>query len=395
MTTILVLIGILIVLAVVPSLAGVMRNKSYVWLPGYVRHSVRRAVFGRKEPGPVHVMFLITDHFEPKFGGVSSERALARVQRWVEEYPRLARDFKDADGRHPRYTWFYPYHEFEKDHLVALNQLCLAGLGEVEMHIHHGHCARTSEEMEKLVQRCLGDYSQFGAFVTAEVKPSRAFGFIHGMWALDNADERYCGVNDEISILARAGCYADFGLPAPGNLQARTANCIFYATDDRLRPKSYDSGEEVRADGKENGDLMMIPGPISINWRESLTRLRPRADMGEISGTLLPSSRRADIWVRTRIHVPGRPNWVFVKAFAHGAPEESADVLLGAPARAMHEHLQKRYNDGVRFKLHYVTARETYNIIKAAEAGKCGNPGLYRDYIVRPYANTRSRPAVD
>ncbi|MBM4047233.1 MAG: hypothetical protein FJ279_19185 [Planctomycetes bacterium] len=394
MTTILIAIAVLVVLAATPALAGVIRNKSYIWLPSYVRRSVRRAVSVRKQHGPVHVMFCVTDHFEPKFGGVSAEQALARVQRWADEYPRLAKEFVDADGRHPRYTWFYPYHEFEPEHLLKLNALCRAGFGEVEMHLHHGNCARTSAELEKLVQRCLAEYSQFGVFVTAERKPRQTFGFIHGMWALDNADERYCGVNDEISILARAGCYADFGLPAPAELQARQANCIFYATDDPRKPKSHDSGAEVQADGRESGDLMMIPGPIGIDWRASLTRLRPRVDMGEISGALPPSPRRVDLWVRTWIHVSGRPNWVFVKAFAHGAPEESADVLLGPAARAMHEHLQKHCNDGRRFKLHYVTAREAYNIIKAAESGKCGSPGLYRDYIVKPYANTRVPPTM-
>jgi hypothetical protein len=34
--------------------------------------------------------------------------------------------------------------------------------------------------------------------------------------------------------------------------------------------------------------------------------------------------------------------------------------------------------------LHYVTAREVYNIIKAAEAGKGGDPNAWRDYILPP-----------
>jgi hypothetical protein len=31
-------------------------------------------------------------------------------------------------------------------------------------------------------------------------------------------------------------------------------------------------------------------------------------------------------------------------------------------------------------RLHYVTAREMVNIIHAAEDGRDGNPGAYRDY---------------
>ena len=39
------------------------------------------------------------------------------------------------------------------------------------------------------------------------------------------------------------------------------------------------------------------------------------------------------------------------------------------------------------FRLHYVTAREAYNIVKAAEAGCSGDPNDYRDYLIPPPAN--------
>ena len=44
----------------------------------------------------------------------------------------------------------------------------------------------------------------------------------------------------------------------------------------------------------------------------------------------------------------------------------------------------KKYNKEP-YVLHYVTAREMYNIIKAAEAGKKGNPATYRDYLIPQY----------
>ncbi len=40
-----------------------------------------------------------------------------------------------------------------------------------------------------------------------------------------------------------------------------------------------------------------------------------------------------------------------------------------------------------RSGLHYVTAREAYNIVKAAEAGKSGDPNDYRDFEIPPPAN--------
>ena len=90
--------------------------------------------------------------------------------------------------------------------------------------------------------------------------------------------------------------------------------------------------------------------------------------------------QRADLWVRQGISVKGREEWVVVKVHAHGAREDNAAVLLGQPMDELFTHLETAYNDGTRFRLHYVTARELYNIILAAEGGLAGDPGRYRDY---------------
>ena len=52
----------------------------------------------------------------------------------------------------------------------------------------------------------------------------------------------------------------------------------------------------------------------------------------------------------------------------------------------MHQALHDLYNDGRQFKLHYVTAREAYNIAKAAEHGLDGDPSRYRDFRLAPNA---------
>jgi hypothetical protein len=75
---------------------------------------------------------------------------------------------------------------------------------------------------------------------------------------------------------------------------------------------------------------------------------------------------------------------VFVKVHTHGTQERDIDTLLGPPVDAMHAYLESAYNDGERYVLHYVTAREAYNIIKAAEAGATGNPHRYRDFELPP-----------
>ncbi len=53
------------------------------------------------------------------------------------------------------------------------------------------------------------------------------------------------------------------------------------------------------------------------------------------------------------------------------------------------DYPETAYNDGDNYILHYVTARELYNVIKAIEAGEDGsNPEDYRDYLI-------SRPIYD
>jgi hypothetical protein len=85
--------------------------------------------------------------------------------------------------------------------------------------------------------------------------------------------------------------------------------------------------------------------------------------------------------VNQGIGVAGRPEWVFVKVHTHGAIERNADVLLGDAMLRFHEALAE-YNDGRLWKLHYVSAREMYNLARAAMDGQTANPEQLLDYEV-------------
>ena len=82
--------------------------------------------------------------------------------------------------------------------------------------------------------------------------------------------------------------------------------------------------------------------------------------------------------------VEGRPEWVFVKLHTHGAPDKEAASMLGEGGHSLHRILTTRYNDGRSWKLHYVTAREMYNIAMAAMHGHSGDPNDYRDHVLSP-----------
>src|SRR5439155_22383242 len=95
---------------------------------------------------------------------------------------------------------------------------------------------------------------------------------------------------------------------------------------------------------------------------------------------------RVDAWVRAAIHAPKRPDWVFIKVFGHAiSSDNDANAALGPDFDAALRHLETRYNDGAGHVLHYVTAREAYNIVRAGMDGQQGDPEAYRDWDVKPY----------
>lgn len=352
-----------------------------IWIGGYLRRTPPRV-----EDRPVHVMFCFVDHFEPGWHGADVETQRARVDRWCRDYRALAARHRDADGRPPQHSFFYPEEEYAPEHLDKLAELCADGYGEIEVHLHHDN-DNEANFRRTLSGFCEMLHARHGALPRDPASGELRFGFIHGNWCLDNSrpDGRWCGIDNEITLLRELGCYADFTLPsAPSDTQTRTINSIYYATDDPGRPKSHDTGVPARVGGKAQGDLLLIQGPLGLNWRDRRFGIVPRIENADVRGGQPPTPQRVDAWVRTGVHVLGRPEWVFVKIHTHGTQEADMDTLLGLRTDAMHAYLETAYNDGNRFVLHYVSAREAYNIAKAAEAGREGDPGDYRDFLLPP-----------
>ncbi len=364
----------------------VRRRHADRWLASYLAQTPRR-----REPRPgeeVHLLLCIADHYEPKENCVPAEVSRAKVSKWVEEYPwRFAR-FRDSDGRPPRHTFFYPVEEYEPAYLDALAGLCRKGFGEVEVHLHHDR-----DTADNLRARLL-DFKhtlarRHGLLGRQRGTGEPAYGFIHGNWALDNArpDGRLCGVNNELDVLRETGCYADFTLPsAPSPTQTRKINSIYYAVDDPARPRSHDDGTDVGRQPAPARGLMLIQGPLLLDWRRRKFGLLPRLENGCLQGSQPPDIRRLDLWLRARVHVHGRPDWCFVKLHTHGAAEENHEALLGDPMVRFHEELARRAGRDVQFHYHYVTAREMYNLARAAEAGWEGSVADARDFELLPPA---------
>lgn len=375
---------LLIVLLGLGVVGLVLRKKHMdIWIGNYVRQKLKGKP---KVAGTQHIMFCFVDHYEPQWGRPDSiEIERERVDRWYNEYPRSFGHIKDADGQLPKHSFFYPEEEYRKEHLDKLESLCAQGFGELEIHLHHED--DTSENLRATLTRFAKTLNESHKALAVHPETGLlSYGFIHGNWTLDNChpEGKWCGVNDELIVLKETGCYADFTLPsAPSPTQTTTINSIYYATDDPHAPKSHDKGEPVRVGGKPVGDLMIIQGPLCLNWKERKWGFMPKIEAGDVRKSIPPSEHRVDMWVDQHIHVEGRPEWIFIKIHTHGTQEMDIDTLLGEPTIKMYEYLaSEKYNDGQNYQMHFVSSREMYNIIRAAEAGLQGNPNDYRDFMI-------------
>ncbi len=333
-------------------------------------------------PAPVHVLFCLVDHFEPGHGNVPFEVERGRMNELLFRYPALVEKHRDSSGTKPKRTWFFPPHYHRNGNLRQLVSLCQKGFGEIELHLHHGKTKPdTAENLEKTILHCVEEYSCFGIFGTEG--GVKKYGFIHGDWALDNSlNGEYCGVNNEIDVLIKTGCYADFTFPSLIRSNPLQLNSIYYAHDHPMKPKSYNFGLRAKVGRMPKGGLLIIQGPTYPYFlNQKASGLRVFGDA--INGQPKVTDGRIACWIRTGIHVQGKRNWIVLKMHTHGAT--ASEAVLGREIDRIFTCLEKTYNDGKRYNLHYVTARELYNIIKAAEAGEpSDNPEEFRDYRVDP-----------
>ena len=339
------------------------------WLPPYLMRQRPRSTGERPR-----LVIAVCDHFEP-FHGVDKRSALDRVDTWNKAFREIAGQFADSDGHPPKHTFFYPIEQADDEIVSGIAGLCRATGSETEIHLHHeGDDAKSLGEILAQGQHMLASHGLLGE--------DRRFAFIHGNWALDNShpDGRHCGVSGELGVLRAAGCYGDFTMPsAPSPTQTRTINSIYYATSSH-RPKSHDFGTPVSQATTGFRDdptkLLMIQGPLGLNWGWRKFGIMPRVENGDLTGANPPTMNRLGVWRRISPRIEHRGDVIFVKLHTHGAIERNSSMLLGRPMRDFHRLLA-----GSGADYHYVTAREMVNIIHAFEDGRSGMPGDYRNYL--------------
>lgn len=325
-----------------------------------------------------HVIFIMVDHYEHGCSATAAEKN--RI--WCEKFREISDRHCDDYGNGFRYTWFYPYDHHVDEIVADLSDMALNGYGEVEFHWHMGITPKnkiTLENYPEKLAEAIQWFQQFGAMVTEEENPRTAFAYIAGVWDLDASRKPFStGLTNQIQVLHDLGCYADFTFSTIGTAaQPDKINSIYYVKDDVTAPKSHNTGTDAEVGKPVDNEFMIFQGPIGIHCNGSL-------EYGAIESDPCFRPERIPRWFEANIHVKGRPEWVFIKVYSHGV--QSQKVILEYGMEEMLTALKKYCSDR-KIKLHYMTSREAYNVVKAAEAGKTGDPEDYRDFHIPKYQN--------
>ncbi len=342
-------------------------------MPGYLASRLARL---RATSRPRRLWVAITDHYEPMGGNVSLAQGMARVEHWLRRWPEIAASApRDAAGSSPKYTFFYPQEEYQRQVLTALESMVRAGIADVDVHIHHDNDTNAGfrGKMSDFLRRLHDDHGFLRHHAGRLV-----FGFIHGNWALDNArpDGRLCGVQGELQALRDLGCYADFTMPSlPSATQGGTVNRIFWTDGDPAQPRGFDRGIDAKpGTGVQGNGILMVPGPLGLRFRD---RLLPRLETGELASYDVPTPYRVERWIDL---APRLGEDIFVKLYGHTAREDNAGALLGdRPGSGAFEPMFRAIQaaaDRRGLELHWATAYELFCAIERV-AARPGEPLLH------------------
>jgi hypothetical protein len=339
---------------------------------------------------PVHLVIAVADHFEPAIAAEGGQNRVPRPEQerrlewWSREFPKAVDRWRDHDGRPFVRTYFYPAEQYDEGLLEMIAEHCHAGWGETEIHLHHGmpH-ADTADNTRALLTEFRDRLAFRHRCLAAEAGSGQPkYCFVHGNFALANsAGGRACGVDSEMKVLAETGCYADFTLPTGVLHPAQTAkiNSLYECALPLEQAAPHRKGIDLSAGRAPRVFPLMVQGPLLTDFGRSRRALRPVFETGAITQPNPMSLDRLDLWKQARVHVAGRPDWLFIKLHCHSMDPTQEDVVIGNAFRVFLEQLvigaQAR-----KETLHFVTAREMANIILAACDGRNGNPGDYRDY---------------
>ncbi len=361
------------------------------WLARYpfvrARSFFEQTAFEKK-----HIIITVANHFEPAWSenGVLDHKT--QIKR-LKAYHKMAREtgeaIRDADGTKFRHTNFYPAEQYHPEILDIMAEMQAEGLGEVEVHLHHGvDRPDTTENLRQMLvgfrdalaekHKCLSRMDDAG---------DPMYAFVHGNLALANScGGRFCGVDNEMEILRDTGCYADMTLPsAPDQSQVAVINQVYECALPMNEPVPHRRGQRVAANGKQSQLPLIFTGPLVFNWTRRIKGLPvPRIDDGALAANQPLDAARFNRWRSANVTVAGKSDWAFVKLYCHGFFDHDQSVCIGDDAKRFFGEIVEESEKTGAFTVHFTSAREAFNIALAAIDGKVGSPNAHRDYRLRP-----------
>ena len=363
-------------------------------LPWLARYPIERAksflqqtAFEKK-----HIVITIADHFEPSWSAAGGLLPVDEQRRRLDAYYKLARKtgeaVRDTDGTKFRHTNFFPAEQYDHRLLETMAQMQAEGLGEVEIHLHHGvEKPDTAENLRKSLEEfrdCLAEEHKLLSRFENDAQPKYAF--VHGNLALANSSGgRFCGVDSEMRILQETGCYADMTLPsAPEQSQVAMVNKIYECGLPLTERAPHRTGRSVEVFGNKPELPLIFTGPLVFNWTRRIKGLPvPRLEDGALVHNQPMDLARFNRWLSANVTVKGKTDWVFVKLYCHGFFDYDQPASIGEDAERFFGELIENGEKTGDYQIYFASAREAFNMVAAAIDGKRGNPGAYRNYRLR------------
>ena len=284
--------------------------------------------------------------------GIRSARRVPR-QRRAPAAPRLVLSRRGISAALPR----------------PLAELARAGFGEVEFHLHHD--GDTAETLAPRDRSAPEDVRRARPPLARRASAFR-WAFIHGNWSLANGRPDGNGAASTTSslVLHELGCYVDLTFPsAPDPCQPDKVNQIYWPAGDLTKRRSYEHGERARVGAHHDDRLLMITGPLALRAQGRWRAARERRDHRRRSADARRASRPGSIKASTsRAGPSGSSSRSTRTARSRRPPTRCSATAAAALHAALAEYM--RHGD----QLHYVTAREMFNVARAAMDGKTRRP---------------------
>lgn len=342
-----------------------------------------------------HLIFVVANHFEPGWKPKGCH-SLDEQRRRLDEWYRLARNTGestiDSDGTKFRHTNFYPGEQYDYRLLQTLAAMQAEGLGDVEIHLHHG--VEKPDTAENL-RRALTEFrdvlaEEHKCLSRFDGKGEPKYAFVHGNLALGNsAGGKYCGVNNELEILAETGCYVDMTLPTGSDeTQIPVLNQIYECDLPLSEKMPHRRGIPLKAGEKKEKQILfpvIFTGPLVFNWTRRINGVPfPRIDDGALAKNQKTDLERLNRWVGANITIKNQPEWIFIKLYCHGFYDFDQSACIGEDAKRFFGEVVEQGAATGNYDVHFTTAREAFNMVLAAVDGKKGNPGDFRKYRLKP-----------